>query len=174
MTSTEPADLRAALLSAKTLLIYMQLHEARLAVAGSAALDDWEGYADGAASLGSLELRLARAVALAKEVAPDIQDKLKSFAEKSPLALQAAEILVNVQIANAHRLDGDVIVLARKTASIFSYFAGGGFVKKLFSKKPDLPIKQMIVDIDRLLPFVDALQVAVAANAPPPEPAKKK
>lgn len=165
MTSTELADLRAALLSAKGLLTRMHVRKVQIAVAGAGALDDWNGWAEASAALGSLELRLTRAAALAKEIAPDIQDKLKSFAEKSPLALQGAEILVNVEVANARKLDADMIVLARKTASIFSYVGGGGLLKKLLSKKADLPVKQMLIDIDRLLPFVDALEAA--ASAPP-------
>jgi hypothetical protein len=167
MLTMGPSDLsafRAALLTSKAFLLKMQVRAAQLAISGPNALADWPDYPEAVAALGSLELRLSQAVAHAKEVAPDIQDKLKTFSEKSPLALQAAEIAVNVQIADARRIDGQVVVLARKTASIFSYFAGGGLVKKLFTKKSDLPIRQMIVDIDRLLPFIDALQTASAAR----------
>lgn len=163
MNASDLTDFRASLLAARSFLVKMKVRETQLAIAGPNAIADWEDYSTSIAALGSLELRLAQAVALAKEIAPDLQDKLKAFAEKSPLALQAAEIAVNVRIAEARRIDGEVIVLARKTASVVSYVAGGGFVKKLFSKKPDLPVRQMIVDIDRLLPFVDALQAAVAA-----------
>jgi hypothetical protein len=163
-----PSDLtalREALLTSKAFLVKMQVRAAQLAISGPNALADWPEYPGAAAALGSLELRLAQAVAHAKDVAPELQDKFKAFAEKSPLALQAAEIAVKVQIADARRIDGQVVVLARKTASVFSYFAGGGMLKKLFSRKSELPVQQMIVDIDRLLPFVDALQAASAAPA---------
>jgi hypothetical protein len=167
MPKMNPSDLTAfheALLTAKAFLLKMHVRAAPLAIAGPNALADWPEYSAAIAALGSIEWRLAQAVAHAKDVAPALQDKLKSFAEKSPLALQAAEIAVNVQIADARRIDGQVVILARKTASVFSYFAGGGLVKKLFSKKSELPIRQMIVDIDRLLPFVDALQAASVAT----------
>ncbi len=168
MTAGDVAELRAALETARSFLLHMAIREQVLAVAGPNALAEWEDFPTGIAALGSLELRLTQAAALAKEVAPEIQDKLKSFAEKSPLSLQSAEIAVNVAIAQARKVDGQVVVLARKTASIFSYLAGGGFVKKLFAKKPDLPIRQMVIDIDRLLPFVDALHAAAAAKAAQP------
>lgn len=175
MTGADIAALRADLETAKAFLLHMAIREQALAVSGPHALADWDDFPAGIAALRSLELRLVQAVALAKDIAPELQDKLKSFAEKSPIALQAAEIAVNVEVAKARQVDGQVVVLARKTASIFSYFAGGGFIKKMLAKKPDLPIRQMVIDIDRLLPFVDALQAAADAKAAEglakPEPA---
>lgn len=166
MASSDLAAFRADLLKARDFLVKMRVREAALAIAGPNALADWEDYAESIGALGALELHLARAAALSKEVAPDLQDKFKGFAEKSPLALRAAEIAVSVRIADARRLDGQVLVLARKTASIFSLFKGGGLIKSLFSKKSELPLQEMLVDIERLLPLVTALESAAAKTAP--------
>lgn len=166
MPSSDLAAFRADLVKARDFLVKMRVREAALAISGPNALADWDEYADSIAALGALELHLTRATAWSKEIAPELQDKFKGFAEKSPLALRAAEIAVSVRIADARRLDGQFLVLARKTASIFSLFKGGGIIKSLFSKKSELPVKEMLVDIERLLPLVTALEAAAAKAAP--------
>jgi hypothetical protein len=101
-------------------------------------------------------------VALAKDAAPELLDKLKGLSDKSPLIVQSAEIAVNVQIAEARAISGAPVVMARKTAAAVSFFMGGGIIKKLLAKKKDeIPLREMLIDIERLLPLVDALKAAV-------------
>lgn len=163
MDVSELTELREALVTARDFLVKVTLHKVDLAIAGPNELAGWDGYDDAARAMGLIELRLAQAVALSKDVAPDLQDKFKSFSEKSPLALRAAEMAVEVRIAQSRKVGGSTIVLTRKVATALSYVVGGGFVKKLFSRqeKKDFPDPQMLIDIDRLLPFVDALRAAV-------------
>lgn len=161
MDSLDLADLHAALLTAKAFLTRMAVQEAQLAVAGPQGVAEWDDYDQSVAALGSLELRLAQAVSLAKDAAPELLDKLKGLSDKSPLVLQSGEIAVNVQIAQSRRISGAPVVMVRKTATILSFFMGGGLFKKLFSKKEELPLRQMLIDIERLLPLVDALKSAV-------------
>lgn len=169
MNLSDPAELRDALLTTKSFLIRMTVHKAHIAISGPNELAGWNNYEAAAAALTSMELRLVLAVDLAKRVAPELQDKLKSFADKSPLALGAAEIPVLVQIAQPHGVDGSTIVVARKVATALSYFVGGGVIKKLFSKRKDMPDPQLLIDIERLLPLVDSLAVAAQNAAAKPE-----
>jgi hypothetical protein len=162
METSDLAGLRDALLTSKAFLTKMLVREAQLAIAGPQSLADWDDYDLSVAALGSIELQLAQAVALAKDAAPELLDKLKGLSDKSPLVVQSAEIAVNVQIARSRKIAGAPVVLVRKTAAAVSFFMGSGLVKKLLSKKKEeLPLCQMLVDIERLLPLVDALMAAV-------------
>lgn len=161
MNASEIAAFRADLITSRDFIMKMLIRQPQLSALGPRAMAEWDDYPAAVDALRKLELHLARAVALAKEVAPSIQDKLKNFAEKSPVALQAAEIPLSVQLADALRNDGQMVMLARKTAMIFKYVSAGGVLKTLFTKKSELPLRQMVIDIERILPFVDVLQTAV-------------
>lgn len=163
MNSSDIAAFRADLLTSRDFIMKMIIRQPQLSALGPRAMAEWDDYPAAVAALGRLELHLARAVALAKESVPSIQDKLKTFAEKSPLALQAAEIPLSVQLAEVMRSDGQMMMLARKTATVFKYVTAGGVLKTLFTRKSELPLRQMVIDIERLLPFVDMLQATVDA-----------
>ncbi len=171
MPASDMTELRDALITAQAFLVRMLTNARALYISGPNALAEWDGYAEAVAALGSLELRLANAVVLAKQVAPELQDKLKGFSDKSPVAIRSAELAVNVRIAGSRKLPGSAAVLARKTAAVFGYFAGGGLIKKLFSKRSeDLPLHEMVVDIERLLPLIEVLAAAPRPDLAKPEP----
>lgn len=148
----------------KDLLLEMEINRDRLAVVGMKQIGKWEGFEEAAASLTNLEKGLSQAIRISRFIDPELHDRLENVYQNSPLVSRAAEIGVAVQIAetranirNTSYIGTGLFGLADEIVQSFSRILGVKVFKSYFSDEGEIPVRRMLVDVERLIPLTEEL-----------------
>lgn len=127
-------------------------------LAGLGEVNKIDGCNQAIGALKTLETQLSILERSSRFTAPELHEKIKSITNESPIASRAAEISLAIEISESRRL-------RRGLVSWFESIAGGlnGAIglkpyKNVFSSDGEIPLKKMLVDLDRLLPLAKAVE----------------
>lgn len=150
--------------TSKDLLLKMEINKDRLAVVGMRHIGKWSEFKEGATSLTNLEKNLSQAIRISRFIDPELHERLENVYQNSPLISRAAEIGVAVQIAEtrAHTqktsfIGTGLIGIMGEVFKTFSRVLGVKEFKSFFSDEGEIPVRRMLVDVERLIPLTEEL-----------------
>lgn len=141
----------------KRFFLDMEARRDRLSIVGLRGISEWEGFQEATSALSTIEAKFAQAVRISRFVNPELGKRLSNIYDNSPLIYRAPEILISVQVEEAKGKLGfqgtPLVFLFNSYARLFGFAK----FKSLFTDEGTIPIRRMLVDIERLIPLVDEL-----------------
>lgn len=139
-------------------LLEVAANEDSLSIIGLRGLQKISGYADAVKVLPNLETNLYACERLANFVDKDVATRIAKINLESPLVGQSAELSIAIKIAEIRKYRIDFTSSFGLIAEPFMQAFGVRRFRKMFEESGEIPIRRMLRDIDRLIPFIDNLQ----------------
>lgn len=153
-------DFIAELRQIKSFFLAMEASRESLSVVGLKGINRWEGYEGATKALSTIETKLALAIRASRFIHPEISERLSNIHENSPLVSRAPEINIAVQVEEAR--SNQLLRLSdfARIVNVFAPLLGIARFKSQFSDDGTMPLRRMLVDIERLIPLSEELSAS--------------
>ena len=141
----------------KNLLLRMEAASSLLAVAGMRRVSTWSEYNVGKEALLQLESKLSSVLKISRFVDTEIHERLLKISEESPIISHVAEIGIAIQIAEYQTKNGSGLSVFDALSASFSRTLRIPRFQSLFADEGQIPIRRMLVDVERVIPLVQEL-----------------
>lgn len=129
-----------------------------LSVVGPGGMRKLDNFEKAMEVLSSLETKLHGCERVARFVDSDAASRIAKIAEGSTLNAQATEFRLMIEIEGAQRLPHRTAPFLRSVFNGISRSFGVPQFKNIFADAGEIPVRRMLNDIDRLIPYIENLE----------------
>ena len=105
-----------------------------------------------------MESKLSATLKVARFSDADLHERLSRILNSSPLFDRAAEIGLSVSLAESATTTASFLSLFKEFEGVLTTFLGVRRFASTFANEGPIPLKRMLIDIERLLPLVSQLE----------------
>lgn len=151
-------EFREQLLHLRSFLFEVASNTDRLSIEGLRGLRRLNGYEEALSTLPEIETKLLGCERLAAFLDTEIATRVSQISNKSALIAFAPEMRLTFELSEKKKSHVSVLSALRTSIAIFGRPFGFALAESPFDDSGTLPVRKMIIEIDRLLPLLLRLE----------------
>lgn len=151
-------ELNSELQTLRNFFFEIAANQDQLSITGLKGIKKLKGYSEAVEILPTIESRMIQLEKLATFVDAGIAERLRRINQESPFVRQSVELKLTIQLAEIRRPSASIAGSLRRVFTAYGRLIGISGFRELFEDSGEIPIRRMLNDLERTIPFVEQLK----------------